>query len=84
MRAQIIPIGNSRGIRIPKILLEQTGLGQEVELEVEDQKIVIRPPSRSRLGWEEKFKAMAEQGDDRLVEKEFLIETQWDREEWEW
>ena len=84
MKINIIRIGNSQGIRIPKILLDQSGLGKEVELEVEDQKIVIRPASRSRQGWDEKFKRMAESGDDRLIDEGLPIETQFDRGDWEW
>ncbi|HZF39817.1 MAG TPA: AbrB/MazE/SpoVT family DNA-binding domain-containing protein, partial [Blastocatellia bacterium] len=43
MRAKIIKIGNSQGIRIPKLFLEQTNLGDEVELEAQDDQIIIRP-----------------------------------------
>ncbi len=51
MRTNIIRIGNSQGIRIPKILLEQSNLGTEVDLEVEDEKIIIRSASHPRQGW---------------------------------
>ena len=83
MRTNIIRIGNSQGIRIPKILLEQSRLGAEVELEVEDQKIVIRPVRLPRQGWEESFKLMAASGDDRLLDEE-LVPTDWEEDEWEW
>lgn len=53
MRANIIRIGNSQGIRIPKVLLKQSHLGTEVELEVEDGKIIIHPALRPRQGWSE-------------------------------
>jgi antitoxin MazE len=62
MKTRIIAIGNSQGIRIPKVLLEQSGLGEEVELEVHDAQLVIRPAARPRQGWDEAFCAMAEQG----------------------
>lgn len=52
MKANIIRIGNSQGVRIPKVLLEQTGLGKAVELEVKDHKIIIHSIARSRQGWE--------------------------------
>jgi len=84
MKANIIRIGNSQGIRIPKVLLEQTRLGKEVELEVEDQKIVIQPIARSRQGWDQKFKLMAENKEDGLIEEDLQIENQFDRGEWEW
>jgi len=84
MKAKIIRIGNSQGIRIPKILLEQTRLGKEVELEVEDQKIVIHPIARSRQGWDQKFKLMAENKEDSLINGDLPIKNQFDRGEWEW
>ena len=84
MRANIIRIGNSQGIRIPKVLLEQSHLGTEVELEVEDEKIIIRSASRPRQSWGEKFRLMAEGGDDRTIAEEMNVETEWDKDEWEW
>ncbi len=84
MRANIIRIGNSQGIRIPKVLLEQSHLGPDVELEVEDEKIVIRSASRPRQGWGEKFQLMAESGDDRMIDENLSSQTEWDKDEWEW
>jgi antitoxin MazE len=84
MRTNIIRIGNSQGIRIPKVLLEQSHLGTEVELEVEDQKIIIRSASHPRQGWNEKFQLMAKSGDDKLIDTDLGGETEWDKDEWEW
>lgn len=84
VRTNIIRIGNSQGIRIPKILLEQSHLGTEVDLEVEDEKIVIRSASSARHGWEEKFRLMAESGDDKMVDDDLIVETDWDKDEWQW
>jgi antitoxin MazE len=81
MKAKIIRIGNSQGIRIPKPLLEQTGLTDEVELEVRADEIVIRSARVVRAGWGAAFQSMAEAGDDDLLEE--LTETDLDREEWE-
>ncbi|HEX21372.1 MAG TPA: AbrB/MazE/SpoVT family DNA-binding domain-containing protein [Actinobacteria bacterium] len=83
MKTNIIRIGNSQGIRIPKIILEQSHIGTEVELEVKDKKIVISPASKPRQGWEKKFQRMTEKSDDRLIDKSRII-TQWDSDEWEW
>lgn len=83
MRTNIIRIGNSQGIRIPKVLLEQSRLGDEVELEVENGMILIRSATRPREGWEEKFRLMSRSGEDTLID-EALVETAWDKEEWEW
>jgi antitoxin MazE len=84
MRTSIIRIGNSQGIRIPKVLLQQSHLGTEVELDVEDEKIVIRSASHPRQGWGEKFKLMAEIGGDNMIDKDLSVETEWEKEEWQW
>ena len=82
MRASLVQIGNSRGIRIPKPLLEQTGLEGEVEIEVRGEQLVIRPASHPRAGWAEAFARMAEQGDDALLDPG--LPTKWDRSGWRW
>ena len=82
IRTQVVKIGNSRGIRIPKPFLDQTRLGNEVEIAVQRGTIVIRPLSRPRSGWAEQFLAMAEHGDDKLLDKP--MPTKWDRSEWVW
>ena len=84
MRANIVRIGNSQGIRIPKVVLEQTQLKGEVELEVRDQQILIRPVRRPRYDWARKFRLMAERGDDRLLDSEAIGLTSWDKEDWQW
>jgi antitoxin MazE len=84
VKTRLIKIGNSHGIRIPKLLLDQIGLVEEVELEVQPDQIVIRPAQSSRYGWEEQFQAMALQGDDRLLDSEALTLTTWDTYEWAW
>jgi antitoxin MazE len=84
MKTRIIKIGNSQGIRIPKVLLEQSGLGEEVEIEVHDAQIVIRPAERPRRGWEEAFRSMAEHEDDRLLDEDLTGQTNWDKAEWRW
>jgi antitoxin MazE len=84
MKTQIIRIGNSQGIRIPKLYLQQTGLGQEVELEVQDNELVIRSTRRPRQGWAEAFQAMAEHGDDKLLDENSMNQSSWDEAEWQW
>ena len=84
IRARIIRIGNSQGLRIPKQVLDQTRLGEEVELEVQHDQIVIRPAHRPRAGWEDQFREMGERGDDRLLDGDELVPTRWDEAEWEW
>ncbi len=83
IKTRIVRIGNSKGIRIPKLLLDQTDFGNEVELELQENSIVIRSSKSSRHGWEEQFKMMAEKGDDRLLDEAVQLSS-WDEEDWEW
>ncbi len=82
MKAKVIKIGNSRGIRLPKAILEQVGLGEEVVLEASRGTLVIRPASKPRATWGVSFQEMAERGDDRLLDIE-ISSSSWDKE-WEW
>jgi len=84
VRAHIIRIGNSQGIRIPKLLLEQARLGNEVELELGQEGIVIRSVQGARHGWEEAFQTMAERGEDELLDSATPLANEWDEDEWEW
>lgn len=84
MRAQIIKIGNSQGVRIPKPFLQQSRIGREVEIELQGDHIVIRSAERPREGWEEAFRLMAKNGDDRLIDGDLVNQSSCDDEEWEW
>ena len=84
MRARIVKIGNSRGIRIPKPLLDQTGLSNDVELEVGKHQIIIRPVRKVRSGWDKAFKLMAQTSDDAFIDGTDIISHSWDEEEWQW
>ena len=67
MKSQIIQIGNSQGIRIPKVLLEDSRITGEVDLELHADGILIRNAQKPRAGWDGQFKLMAENEDDELV-----------------
>lgn len=67
MEASIIQIGNSRGIRIPKKVLEQYDFGNRVELVLSEEGVTLRPLRQPRQGWEEAFATMAATGDDELL-----------------
>jgi antitoxin MazE len=84
IKARIVKIGNSRGIRIPKILLDQAKLGDEIEMEVKGNKLIIHSLQIPRQGWDEQFVEMARRGDDRLLDAEVAIPGSWDKDEWEW
>ncbi|MCE9545862.1 MAG: AbrB/MazE/SpoVT family DNA-binding domain-containing protein [Planctomycetia bacterium] len=83
-RARVVRIGNSRGIRIPKVWLDQLNLGDEVELAVRQGAIVVRRARapQVREGWNDAFEAMAAHHDDTLIDQ--VRATDWDRKEWTW
>ena len=82
MKAQIIQIGNSQGIRIPKVLLEDSRITGDVDLELHPDGILIRNVQQPRAGWDEAFKAMAENEDDELAVGS--ISTDFEKKEWQW
>jgi antitoxin MazE len=67
MEISIIQIGNSKGIRFSKTMIEKYNLRDKVDLILEKDQIVIKPLTSRRKGWEKAFKEMSEQGDDRLL-----------------
>ena len=67
MNVHIIQIGNSKGIRLPKNLLEKYNITDVVELILEEDCIILKPKTSSRTGWEKLFKEMHENGDDKLL-----------------
>ena len=84
MRVRIVKIGNSRGIRIPKPLIEGAGLENEVDITVHDNSLIISPVSHPREGWDEAFKEMGDRGDDLLINGDQLTWSEWDKDDWEW
>ncbi|MDY6835458.1 MAG: AbrB/MazE/SpoVT family DNA-binding domain-containing protein [Chloroflexota bacterium] len=84
IKARIVKIGNSQGVRIPKLLLEQAALGEEVEIEVRGAQLVISPIHSPRADWDDAFSNMALKGDDRLLDTETSSSSSWDDEEWDW
>jgi antitoxin MazE len=84
MKTTIVKIGNSRGIRIPKPILQQCGLDAEVELEVHNGQLIVRRAGKTREKWAAEFKKMAEQGDDQLLYADSGTASSWDEKEWEW
>jgi len=82
MKTKIVRIGNSRGVRIPKPLLEQAGLKNEVQLRVVESGIIIEGTSSARSGWSASAEMLRERGDDGLLDQP--VATQFDDSEWEW
>jgi antitoxin MazE len=81
VKARIVPIGNSQGVRIPKPLLEHAGLDGDVELHAESGRIVIAAARRARAGWAEAAQQLHARGEDGLLQ---TPATAFDAEEWEW
>ena len=82
MLVSVIQIGNSRGIRLPKAILDQLNVSEQLDLEVENQQIILKPvQDPPRQGWSEEFRKMAALKEDRLLISE-TNET--DGFEWEW
>ncbi|MDA3930598.1 MAG: AbrB/MazE/SpoVT family DNA-binding domain-containing protein [Prolixibacteraceae bacterium] len=67
MEVSVIKIGNSKGIRLSKTMLEKYNIQDSVEVVLEDDQIVIKPTKEPRRGWDLAFKTMAENGDDSLL-----------------
>lgn len=82
MKAKLVRIGNSRGVRLPKALIEQAKLGEEVDLRVDDGAVVITTAAPVRSGWAEAARRMAGQAEDELLDEP--TPTRFDDAEWAW
>jgi antitoxin MazE len=81
MKAQIIQIGNSQGLRLPKMMLEESGISGEVELELREDGILIKRSGKPREGWAAAFRSLAE-NDDELAAADGT--NDFDRRQWQW
>lgn len=81
MKAQIIRIGNSQGIRIPKTLIEDGKLSGEVELELHEDGLLIRSLQKPRANWDARFKAASDADDDQSIGD---TRTTFENKEWQW
>lgn len=80
---KIIQIGNSKGIRIPKTLLDQLSADELVELKLKDGVLIVQPVDNPRQGWDQAFSSMAASGDDQLFIPD-SVEQEWDQDDWMW
>jgi antitoxin MazE len=82
MILQIVKVGNSKGLRLPKSILEQYHIDKEVDLYSTKDGLLLKPvKNKARAGWAKKFKEMAAHGDDKLLIPEFTNSTDKD---WQW
>ncbi|MFH5834236.1 AbrB/MazE/SpoVT family DNA-binding domain-containing protein [Halalkalibaculum sp. DA3122] len=85
MKTKLIRIGNSQGVRIPKPVIEEIGLSEEIEMILKDNQIILRSAEQTRKGWDNAFKKMAKEDDDQLIDKEEVeLPSKWDETEWTW
>lgn len=82
MKTRIIPIGNSRGIRIPKSFIEEAGFENEVEIRVVESGVLIEKVHAPRAGWSEAAEKLRERGEDGLLDEP--VPNDFDESEWEW
>jgi antitoxin MazE len=82
MKAHIVRIGNSKGIRLPKTLLQEAQLEDEVELQAEPGRILISKSAQPRAGWADAARRMRAQGEDGLFDPPTA--TRFDKEDWKW
>jgi len=80
MELSVIRIGNSKGIRFSKTLLEKYNIKDTVELILEKDYIVIRPKAIPRVGWDKAFKKMHENNDDKMMMSDVFDDENF--EEW--
>jgi len=82
MQTHVIRIGNSKGIRIPAHILQQCEIEDLINMEVVDGKIVLSPLGKPRQGWDEQFRLMHKNGDDKLLIGDSLEAGEED--DWTW
>ena len=82
MKTRLVKIGNSRGIRLPKPLIEEAGLVDEVELRVREGAIIILPSKAPRAGWADAARSLREHDESGMLEDS--TPTRFDENEWEW
>jgi antitoxin MazE len=80
-KTRIVQVGNSQGIRLPKAMIELTGIKENIEIEVRDNQIVITAASKARVGWGDAFAQMVSDGDELAP---LTATDTWDETEWVW
>ena len=82
MKTRLVRIGNSRGVRLPKAIIAQAGLTEEVELGVRDGAVIIARTTSARSGWADAARQMRERDGDLLLDPP--VPTLFDEKEWKW
>jgi antitoxin MazE len=82
MKTRLVRIGNSRGVRLPKPLIEEAGLSEEVEIRAREGSIVILPVAGVRKGWANAARQLHARKEDRLLDEP--AGTHFDEKDWKW
>ena len=83
MKVKLVPIGNSKGVRIPQAFIRACGFEDQVDMRIEKNAIVLAAPRRPRRDWDAAFERTAAAGDDALLLPDRAA-SGWDDTEWEW
>lgn len=84
LRSRLIRIGNSRGLRLPRSVIEQAGLEDDVTITVGEGEVVIRPLRHPRAGWEEALQHLGPPEEDLDLQALRALPTEFDEAEWTW
>jgi antitoxin MazE len=79
MELSVINIGNSKGIRLSKTILEKYSIGDKIELILKKEYMILKPKNKPRKGWDQAFKKMHEDGDDQLLMANVLDDEEWSK-----
>lgn len=82
MKARLVRIGNSRGIRLPQLMIREAGLEYEVDVRVQGGAVVIRPTAQPRSGWAEAARKLQQRGENSQLDEP--TPTEFDEKEWRW
>ncbi len=80
MNVSVVQIGNSKGIRLSKTLIEKYNIKDTLEMILESDYIIIKPKTEPRKGWEEAFQKMHMNGDDKMLMNDVFLDEEF--EEW--
>ena len=84
MQVELIRIGNSRGVRIPKAIIDQCGFGESVDLIVKEGRVILASGRKPRVGWKEALAAAKEKFSKDGLLLDGICKGEIDRNEWTW
>ena len=83
MKIKLINIGNSKGLRLPKTIIQQYKIGEDLQIELQEDGILLKPLTKPRTGWSEQFENAVKPNEKQ--EKNWIeARNRFDKEEWTW